>query len=199
MALSNRSELIAAIGRWAWRAGVENETDDATFVAAIPDFITLLENRVNRELRVGEMLTTAPIVLTDGLGALPDDYLQYRRLSADTYPRWELNYGGQNEGRGFTISGSAITGWPITIGNLSMEYYAKIPALTEANPTNWLLTKAPEVYLYGSLLEAMPFTGDDQRAGTWHAYYDKAIGGLQSADVMARYAKAGRRSTGPTP
>jgi hypothetical protein len=199
MAITNYDELVAAIGKWAWRSGVEGETDDATFVATIPDFITLTESRLNRELRIGHMLKSVPVEIVAGTGVLPDDYLEFRHFAETAYPSRSFLPGAAGGGRGFNIDGLAINVWPGSVGNLSLTYYAKIPALTPDNPTNWLLSKAPEVYLYGALLEAMPFTQDDQRAGTWHAFYDKAIDGLKVSDTMARYARSGYRLHGCTP
>jgi hypothetical protein len=45
---------------------------------------------------------------------------------------------------------------------IEMVYYGKVPALATSS-TNWLLTKSPDVYLYGALSHAAPFLLDDQR------------------------------------
>lgn len=199
MALSNYSELVTAIGQYAWRADVDGVEDDAAFVAAVPNFIALCESRTNRTLRVGDMLDTATITITSGSGSLPADYLQHRHVAEAANPACDLEYGTRRNGRGFSISGGTIYVWPDSLGNVTMEYYAKIPALTSGAPTNWLMTKAPEVYLYGSLMEAGAFVANRDDVASWAALYQKAIDDLQNADVMARYAKAGVRLHGATP
>ena len=44
-----------------------------------------------------------------------------------------------------------------------LRYYAKIPALSSTNASNWLLLKSPDLYLYSSLLGATVFLKDDDR------------------------------------
>jgi hypothetical protein len=61
-------------------------------------------------------------------------------------------------------------------------YYAKLSKLSTSNTTNWLLTKAPDVYLYGSLLQAAPYLQDDARIQVWAGLYKTGIEELQIAD-----------------
>jgi len=46
---------------------------------------------------------------------------------------------------------------------LTITYYAKIPALSSTQATNWLLTKAPDLYLYATLTNAAPYLQNDER------------------------------------
>ncbi len=73
-----------------------------------------------------------------------------------------------------------------------MVYYARVPALASSpSGSNWLLEKAPAVYLYGTLLELMPFIRADDRLAGWFALYATAIAGLQAqADRSARSGDA---------
>jgi hypothetical protein len=45
-----------------------------------------------------------------------------------------------------------------------------------------LLTAAPDVYLYGALLQAAPYLKDDARISTWATLYTSAMEDLQVAD-----------------
>ena len=54
-------------------------------------------------------------------------------------------------------------------------YYRKYASLSDSNTTNWYITDAPEVLLYGALLEATPFIGDDIRIQTWQALFSEAL------------------------
>ena len=65
----------------------------------------------------------------------------------------------------YSIMDSAIELVPAPSDDVEIEmvYYKKIPALSDTNTTNWLLTKAPDIYLYGALSHASPFIMDDQR------------------------------------
>jgi len=82
-------------------------------------------------------------------------------------------------------SGSAYTG--------ELTYYAKIPALTVSNTSNWLLVDSPDLYLYGSLLQAAPYLQDDQRITTWAALYTTAINDLKVSDERSRMATSALR------
>lgn len=187
MALSSFSDLSTSILTWI------NRTGDADLTAAVPDLIRLAEFDAQRRLRVGEMLASTTITLTDGAGSLPSDYLQYRRIWDTAYPDVDLEPGTAESARGFRITGSSISTYPTTIGTLGIDYYQEVPALTSSNITNWLLEKAPDVYLYGSLSAAMPFVQDDNRIAVWKRLLEEAYLKIENQDVLARYAKAGRR------
>jgi hypothetical protein len=61
-------------------------------------------------------------------------------------------------------------------------YYKALPALS-ANSTNWLLTAHPDVYLYGSLMQAAPYLKNDERLAVWGSLYTASIADLnQSSD-----------------
>lgn len=205
MALDTYANLQTAIITYAFRTG------DDEFTAQVPDFINLAESRFNRVLRVREMQAAATVTLTSGSGTLPTDYLEHSRVVANVSPAMVLemvtpDYASltypENEAaypRYFTIIGSTIKTYPSSTGDIALTYYQKIPALSDAAPTNWLLAKAPELYLYGALVEAAPFMMDDARTQTWGTLFQKALKDLQDADTGARYARAVSRVSGPTP
>jgi hypothetical protein len=202
MALDTYANLQTAIISYAFRTG------DSEFTAAVPDFITLTESRLNRELRTGDMEDEATITLTDGAGTLPADFLQVRRLmSGNTSvqaasPNFaEATYAYANSGvpEVYTIIGATLKTYPPGSADLTLNYYAKIPALSGSNTTNWLLAKAPELYLYGALVEAAPFMMDDARTQVWGTLFQKALADLKRADKGARYSRATACVSGPTP
>jgi hypothetical protein len=196
MAIASHSDLVTAIATFAWRS------DDAGFLAAIPTFIGLAEERFNRELRVRWMEASETITITDGEGDLPDDYIVYRNVVAGTCPleavepTW-MQKKGFSEGSFFSVSGNKIRVY--APGTVVLDYYQRIPALGCDTTSNWLLEKYPSLYLYGSLLEAAPFMMDDQRVGLWGGMFDKAMAGLVSEDQGAKYANIAARTSGPTP
>lgn len=206
MSLSNYANLQTAIITHAWRTG------DTEFAAAVPDFITLAEERFNSLLRVSNMETSATVTLTNGVGTLPTDYLEYRAIVGsvsgatvdlqvvppDALAQLEP-FGTTSQAPYVSIVGNAITCYNSNVGNLSLTYYAKIPALSNSNTTNWLLTRAPSLYLYGALLEAAPFMMDDNRAQVWKQYFDAAVAALKSSDMGARFAKMKARVRGYSP
>ena len=209
MPLATYADLKAAIPSWLDR-------EDSDFAARVPDFIALCEQRLNfggadgAGLRVAEMEKTATLTPdANGKLTLPADYLESRSLApgaagydALTLSGIDANVGLYRYGgvpRRMSISGQTVSTFPLANGAVTLLYYAKIPSLSDANPSNWLLAKAPGVYLYGSLIETAPFEIDDARSQIWLALYTNALAGLKTTDTGMRYANAVSRVRGPTP
>jgi hypothetical protein len=214
MAISTRSDLLTAIGEWMFAQG-------ASLAGQYDTFIQNVEARLNHgsgppypspALRVRQMETTdTPTIDADGVAALPDDFLEWRGLTTDygaTYPvsaytpgglnyTYPVSYGGV--GAGFSVSGENLTFRPIPTAGVSLSYYAKIPALTEDNDTNWLLSTYPNVYLYGCTFEAAVFNGDPATASERFGLFTGALSGLVGSDKGARWGTGRARVMGPTP
>jgi hypothetical protein len=75
----------------------------------------------------------------------------------------------------------------------SIVYYGRIPALSVSNTTNWLLTEAPDTYLYGSLVHAAPYLKDDQRLVIWESLFKLSLDTLNSSSEDAKYGGTGLR------
>ena len=125
-------------------------------------FVGLAEAKFNRLLRVGDMEKTADLVLTDGNADLPDDFLEVRSILApngSTLSAWSLTElqdryrGFSGYPSGYAVVGNVLQARPAGSATLPLSYYAKIPPLTPTAPTNWLLDKAPDAYLYGIVEE----------------------------------------------
>lgn len=76
---------------------------------------------------------------------------------------------------------------PATVTSVQAYYYGKVPTLSDATPTNWLLTKAPDVYLYGALVHSAPYLREDGRATVWAAMYQSAIDKLAMTSDAAKW------------
>lgn len=205
MALANYSDLKASVAGWLMGR------DDLS--AVIPDFITLAEGRINRVLRVREMEATTTLTPASNVCTLPTDFIEARRVYANASstksvlepvaPDYAIeNYQTNVTGSVplfYTIVGSTLTAYPLSDSTITLTYYQKVPALSATATTNWLLTKAPELYLYGSLIEAAPYLEDDARLQTWLALFQGAVQALVNADTRAVYGKAAARIRGATP
>lgn len=188
MDLSSYDGLKASIAEMAWKS------QDSGFVAAVPAFVTACEHLLNYgsantdPLRVREMETSVSLVPdAGGLLTLPADYLEWR--------------GPGTANGGLVVSGNTFSVTPRQIGAYPFTYYARIPPLSAASPTNWLLAKAPMVYLYGSLIQAAPYMGDEDGSmiPTWSSLFGQFLVGLQKTDKRARFARVSARVSGPTP
>jgi hypothetical protein len=176
--------------------------DDLT--TAIPSFITLAEAKFNRKLRVRQMIKRATATIDTQYFAFPADFLQAKELKLNTNPITYLEYITQNQGfygsenlyigvgkpSYYTIIGSQIEVIPTPDTGYTGEltYYGKITALSDSNTSNWLLAYAPDLYLYGALLEATPYLKDDERLAVWSTLYTNSIGDIEVADQRASVA-----------
>jgi hypothetical protein len=214
VAITTYEELQDAIANWLAR-------DDLT--DRIPEFIALAEAKFNRDLRSNLMETRATATVDTGSSepefiALPGDFQTMRRVrlsSVTGKPRLlpltgqqadDFRYGSSNatgQPVYFTIFGDEmeLVPTPDAAYEIEMVYRADLDALADDNTENWLLTAAPDAYLYGALMEAAAFTRDDERISTWAAAYKYAIETLNQRAQDQQYG-AGQlqvRMTGVTP
>lgn len=204
MALGTYSDLVASIQSWMF--------DRADIGTVCPDFIALAEGEFNRVIRTREQIAVA--TLTPDVNSqitLPADYLQFRNVVALGNPRWELqnvaptwrddaySYRLSGQPAVFTIDGPTMVILPTTSLNIELEYYAKIPALRDSNPTNWLLTKSPNAYLSACLKHACIYIGNEQRAAMFGEQMNGVLDQINSDDRAAVYSRSGARKNGPTP
>ena len=201
MAISNYTELQTAVANWLDR-------DDLS--ARIPEFIGLCEARFNRSLRIRAMETLDTSVSTVAgtkTIALPTGYVQMRDIHITGDPLVQLQYvtpeimnrihAGSVSGRPevYTIIGENIVLGPTpdAVYSTSMLYYKTFDALSDSSPTNWVITNAPDVYLYGTLLEAEPFLMNDARVQLWATALTESINTLQEQDNKDRHSGSALR------
>ena len=196
MALSTYSEIKSTIADYLNRADL---------TAVLPSFVTLAESKFNRELRTRDMLTRVQTTSDDEYVSLPTDFLQHYSLELDAASAQPpMDYIGPQEAKVlkaqnrtasttyyYTVIDGAfeIIPAPGSDLDLRMVYYAKIPALSDSNTTNWLLTKSPDLYLYSALLEASPYLKDDDRVQLWAAARQQVM------DAMNLESERAMRST----
>jgi hypothetical protein len=200
MAISNYSELQTAVANWLDR-------DDLS--ARIPEFISLAEARFNRLLRLRSMESkqTASTVGGQRNYNLPASYIQMRNFQLNTSPITTLSYvtpeiydrlwGGSTGGipKFYTIVADEISLGPIPGSVITMEmlFYKRFDNLSASTTTNWLLTYAPDIYLYASMLEAEPFIMNDERVPLWATALERAITDMQEQDNKDRHSGSALR------
>ena len=204
MALSTFTELKDAIADWL---------DRSDLTARIPDFIALAEARINRELRIRpmEVRSTMYATVDQQYFNLPGGYIQMRNIQLNTNPTTPLEYitpemldrlyGSTTTGkpRAYTLIGDEIQLAPIpdSAYQIEMAFYEKFTALgygTSGTVTiNWLTKNAPDILLYGALMEAEPFIKNDERVAVWLNGYGNAIDKLQKADQRDRHSGSAMR------
>jgi hypothetical protein len=195
MAITSYSELQTAIGNWL---------DHSLFTARIPEFVALFEAAANRRLRVREQEASTTLMPSSGAATLPADYLMWRRVTWTGSPRVELQYvhpsylqaaypsSPSGPPRIFTIEGATLKVRPLDTTALELDYFQKIPALSDNTTTNWLLAAHPDLYLFGSLVEAEMFGVNDERAPLWKARRDEIFDEIEKLSNKTRGAGAVR-------
>jgi len=63
-----------------------------------------------------------------------------------------------------------------------LRYYERPQPLSEANQTNWTTQYAPQLLLYATLLEAMPFLKTSERIPEFQSLYTQALSAIIKED-----------------
>ena len=192
--LTDYNGLLDAIGKWL---------DRADFGASAPVFVQMAEARFRRDIVVPEMEKTVTLA-TGGSIALPVDFDsarslyvlgEYRSNATQVAPSDFYNrpVSDSNLPPGFPTVFTVVAGQilfspaPTADAQAVLTYQAKLPSLSAAVATNWLLASHPDLYLYGSLLHAEFFGWNDERLPTYKAAVDEMIAEINMAGNRKRY------------
>lgn len=187
MALTTYAELQTAIADYLAR-------DDLT--AFIPDFITLFECAAARKLRLRITTTSATLTPSSGIATVPTDMLGFIRVTWTGTPRSDLEYINpvffeaayadrpSDTPRNYTVEGSSLKVGPLSDTSLDVVYYERSTALSAG--LNNLFTYHPDLYLFGSLVEAEAFNKDAEKAILWKARRDEIFSEILAADFQER-------------
>lgn len=196
-----------ALLKTEWQAWTSDST--STLSNRFDNITTILEARLNwgteppnpfpsPALRAREMENRATATADDEYLALPTDYLEMIYLKANGSPDTFLDpmtpiqatRSVKNDTTGdlkyFMVAGGEIKFFPAPSASTTVEmlYYQKIPTLVTA--ANWLLSTAPNVYLYGGLLEIYLFKGALDKAAYFHGLFSGALNSLNAAQKLSR-------------
>lgn len=201
MALSSYSELQSAIANWMNR-------DDLT--DRIPEFIALFEARFNREVRWRKLLVRRVTEPDEEYEELPSDFVALKsirfnsdpptapltRVSEDIMEQLRYEAGGvAGTPRYYALTGDGgmqiLFERPLADGlRLELLHYRTLPSLDDAdNTTNSLLLSHPDVYLYGTLMEAEPYVKNRDELDLWSALYTAAVEKLRKQDADAEFGE----------
>jgi hypothetical protein len=181
---------------------------DTTLIARIPTFVQLAEAKFNRQLFVRQMEQRSTALVNTASGepefiSLPSDFQSMRRVRLSSItgkPCLEFKSGTQmdeyrfgrsdlaGQPRYFTVFGEEIelAPTPNAAYTIEMVYRQNIPPLA-SNSTNWLLAQAPDLYLYGALLESAPYIKEDGRIQTWALGLTAALNDLNNLGLTSTF------------
>ena len=196
MALTSYSELKSSIADWLNRG-------DLTTV--IPDFISLAEAQMERKLPTQKMVKRANATIDTPFSALPSDFLSAKSLIlTSTSPVRQLTFISQDEldAKKYIYSATGKPNYFALVGNqievlpapdssytAELTYIATLSKLSDSNTSNWVLARHPDVYLYGSLLQAAPYLRDDERVGLWSSQYQAAMEDMLLQNERAAFSQ----------
>lgn len=191
MTISTYNELVSACGNWLHRSGLDDR---------IPEFITIGEARIGREVRARQMEARVSTTPTTAYSDLPSDYLSMRAIRIKGSNIGWLTYLTPDEFFGsfasantasskyYTIFGDELVFPATPSGDIELWYYKKLAALSGA--TNTLFTSNPDLYLYAAMAAAQPFLAKDSKIPVWEALYQ------QTKDSVNDQHKEGRFPVG---
>ena len=193
MAITTYAELQAAAANWLVRSDL---------TARIPEFIALAEARLNRLLRT--RLSEVEVAVTATFGArtipLPAGFTEPLRL-------WLERDGGREElpfRDASLMAATSLRGvpgaWTVDGATLAFDRpcdqaygltlrMLRAFSLSDAAPTNALLSVFPDIYLFATLSEAAPFLRDAELAAAYETKLNRAIDETNAKAARSRAAR----------
>lgn len=157
--------------------------------ADIPLMISLAETRIYREMRVTEMETALSSTIASGVIAVPTGFLEAKKFYVDGSPTQELERmsldqlymkyplrSACGQPKFFAEEGGNFIFGPYPDSDYTIKgvYYKQLDALSDANSTNWLITKFKDGILYAALTELWLFVRNDKEASKYDALFGRA-------------------------
>lgn len=178
---------------------------DPVMVEQLPRLINLAERRIARELKVQGFINVVTGTLVPGQSVYPKPDRWRDTVSVNIGTGVGNNTRKQLFTRSYEYTrqywpDESATGEPVFYADydythwlfapspdaaypFEILYYELPPLLDENVQTNWLTEFAPQLLLYGTLLEATPFLKNDERIQVWQAMYDRSAAMLNGEDL----------------
>jgi hypothetical protein len=193
----NYSELQSVIADFANRQDLASQ---------IPTFIQLTEARLNRDIRHWRQEKRAAADVVGERFPLPCDWVETIKVKADGRPLRladafmvdAVDHEHHRPSAGnlyYRHTGDQFELFPAQDKpvRFEVEYVAKVPPLSDSEPTNWLLEEFPDVYIFGAMLQVAPFLHDDQRLPLWTQAYGEAVSAANISSDKAKYSGSALR------
>ena len=183
MSITTYAELQTAVAAWVHR-------DDLT--SLLPTFIDLAEAKLNRRLRLRAMETVATGTVASSV-TLPDGFLELISLTVtDAGIPQPLRYVPADRIKAtdgpngyFSVIGSTLRFEGVAGGTYALTYYKRFDPLADGE--NWLITNAPDIYLYACVIEVAIHTNSDAELQKATALLNTAIERLETAERADRF------------
>lgn len=175
----------------------------------LPRLVNMAERRIARELKVQGFQRAVTATLSQGVAVYkkPNRWRDTISMTVDgnsvfarsyDYCRsyWpDLDQTGTPEFYAdYDYSHWLVVPTPAAAVEMEVLYYELPALLDDSNQTNWLTDFAPNLLLYGALLEATPFLKNDTRVQLWQTLYDRAAQALNGEDLGKILDRAAQRT-----
>ena len=167
--------------------------------ARIPDFVTMAEARINRVVHARGMEIEANLIFAAGVREvrLPagfDTPIAARIIDGDhqcrltgAVPEQLADSAHTGEPTHWAIDGSFLAlNRPVDRERTAVLRYRGLLRLSNTNPNNSVLTKYPDVYLYGTLMAAATWIRDQDSLAMWAPMFDTAMKELNRNESRSR-------------
>jgi hypothetical protein len=193
MSIANYAELQTAVANFMARSDLTSQ---------IPDFITMAESRMSRELETREQEKRSQATLTAGdeYILLPNDFREVREVKINASPTRVLSYyspsaldsmyssNGQGMPEGYSIVGLEMKLRPIPDSAYTSEivYIGSLPNIS-AVTTPTLFIRSPDLYLYGALAEGYAYLLDEARAAQYDQKFTRILEEIKVDEQRSHY------------
>ena len=185
------------------KAEIANFTARDDLTGYIPTFIDHCERRLSRDLRIRQMETVLSVVISGGVAAIPAGYLEAKNIYLDSSPAVKLrrtdlsnlyamfpNRSESGKPGYFAVDGSNFVFGPAPDSDYTVKgtYYAAIARLSASNTSNWFITDASDLLLYGSMSEAALFMENDNDFQKYEGLYMRAKAQVEAQDLRQQFS-----------
>lgn len=175
--------------------------------AFVDDWIRDAQTRLEDELRLRDMEEHITDTISEGDKTIriPDDYLELivlyiidnniripldDRFQPRKFVETFRNIDTTNNGlpRCFAMIGKTIEFDKYTDKDYEygIVYFKRFPTLVEEDDINWWTENRSDLLFYASLVEAIPYIGEDKRMSLWQGKKDSLIEDLKNKDKKER-------------
>ena len=191
----NYGELFSLIQRYTKRADLDD---------LIPDWIRFAQKRIDTDCRLAQQEFRSVTIPTESFITLPADFLELRNIQTAYQGALPLRYmtpfqldevkrkvsGGPVQY--YTIMDNQLELWPApqsdSVAEMEIFYYAKQALLTQDDETTRVLLAYPNLYVYATMIESMPFIENDTGLKRWQDLYAGLVGALNDSAQRARFS-----------
>lgn len=208
MAIDTFQTLKESIINWSKRGDILSLTEDFIAIAE-----SLMYSNPDASLRIRDMeaRATDDTNTTDRFMPLPTGYVQMRqvKINLDDLGEPAITFVPPE-----SMIIKEVEGIPVyyTIGSqiefdrisddeyeIEMLYYRTLTPLSATNTTNAILTRFPQIYLYGALFACKDWTMQSDEAIGYYQKFIAAIKGANQQDRRGRYHAPSIRVAAVTP